>query len=267
MKCNAFVRDEEVQRFPHRYIESPDGHALQSNCKMHDAFRAHFRDRFARYPDLPVQEFRSYLADFPRCGEAEAASCESLVSECKVRDALKQVGLNKSLGLEGLPYEVYLKISHMFIPILTELFNHWFAQGAIPGSITKNMITLLKKEDRHVWEDLDDYRLITLLNTELKILARVLANRLQLVISYLIGLEHNNVVKERSIQDNLPLVREILEWLKDDTKTALTNLDQSKTFDRVDHRLLAPDSNRSSANGSACCTGERKAFGSERSVR
>ena len=65
------------------------------------------------------------------------------------------------------------------------------------------------------------------------ILAWVLANRLQLVISDLIGPEQNYAVKGRSIQDNLLLVREILETLKDDTEAALINLDQSKTFDRV----------------------------------
>ena len=80
-------------------------------------------------------EFRSYLADFPRFGVAEAASCEGVVTECEVRDALKQVGLNKSPGLDGLPYEVYLRMSHMFVPILTDMFNHWFAQGAIPGCV------------------------------------------------------------------------------------------------------------------------------------
>ena len=58
----------------------------------------------------------------------------------------------------------------MFVLILTDVFNHWFAQGAIPGCITKGVITLLKKEGRHVRGELDDYRTITLLNTELKIL-------------------------------------------------------------------------------------------------
>ena len=82
------------------------------------------------------------------------------------------------------------------------MLNHWFAQGAIPGSVTKGMITLLKKGGRHVWKEQDDYRLITLLNTELKILAWVLANRLQLVISDLIRPEQNYAGK-RSIQDNL----------------------------------------------------------------
>ena len=123
----------------------------------------------------------------------------------------------------------------MFVPILTDMFNHWFAQGAIPGSITKG----IKKEGRHVREEPDDYRPITLLNTELKILARVLANRVQLVISYLIGPEQNYAVKGKWIQDNLHLMRRILEGIEDDTEAARINLDQSKAFDRVDHRFLA----------------------------
>ena len=118
---------------------------------------------------------------------AEAASCEGVVTECEVHDALKQVGLNKSPGLDGLPNEVHLRMLHMFVPILTDMFNHWFAQWAILGSVSKSVISLLKKGGRRVWEGLDDYRPITQLNTELKILARVLANRLQLVISDLIG--------------------------------------------------------------------------------
>ena len=200
---------------------------------MHNVFRVHFHDNFAHCLDLPVQEFRSYLADFSHLWEADGASCEGLLTECEVRDALKQVGLYKSPRLDGLTNEVYLRRSHMSVSIQTDMFNHWFAQGAIPGSVTQGVTTLLKKGGRHVWEEFDDCRPITLLNTELKILARVLANRLQLVISDLIWLEQNYAVKGRSIQDNL--AREILEGLE----AAMINLDQSKAFDRVDHRFLA----------------------------
>ena len=187
MKSNAIARVEEVRRFSHRYIDSvksPDGCVLQSNREMHDAFRAYFRDRFAHWPDLLLQEFRSYLSDLPRFGEVEAASCEGLVTVCEVRDALKQVGLYKWPG-----QDVYLGLLHMFMPILTDVFNHLFAQGAIPGSVTMGVIILLKKGGWHVWEGLDDYSPITPLNTELQILSRDLANRLQLVISDLIDPE------------------------------------------------------------------------------
>ena len=131
-------------------IGRSDGHAIRSNCEMRGAFQAHFRDRFARCPDLPVQEFLCYLADFPCLGEAGVDSCEGLVTECEVGYALKLVGLNKLPVLDGLPNEVYLRMSHMFVPILTDMFNHCFALGAIPRSITKGGTTLLKKASRHI---------------------------------------------------------------------------------------------------------------------
>ena len=101
------------------------------------------------------------------------------------------------------------------------------------------MITLLKKGGKHVWEGLDDYRPINLLDTELKILARVLANRLQVVISDLIGPEQTYAVKERSIQYYLHLIRVVLEAIEDGTEAALISLDQSKAFNRVNYRFLA----------------------------
>ena len=128
---------------------------------------------------------------------------------------------------------------HMFFPILMDVFNHWLAQGAILSSITKGVITLQKKGGRHVWEELDNYRPITLLSTELKISYQVLANRLQLVVSDLVGPEQNYAVKGRSIQDNLHLVHGILERMEYDTEAVLISLDQSIAFDRVDHQFLA----------------------------
>ena len=186
VKYNVFTHGEEVRRFPHQYIKfvkSLDGHALWSNHDMRVAFQVHFHDCFALYPDLLVQEFHSYLADFPDLREVEVASYESLVTECEVCNVLKQDDLKKLSELDGLPYDVYLRMLHMLVPILTDLFNHWFAQGAIHGSIIKSVITILKKGGRHVWEDLDDYRPIILLNIELNILAQALANHLQIVIS------------------------------------------------------------------------------------
>ena len=109
MKSNTTAREEEVRMFPGRCIDSvksPARRVLRSKREMRDAFRAHIRDRFARYPDLPLQEFQSYLADFPCFCFPEADACESVVTECEVRDALKQIDLNKSPALDGLPYEV-----------------------------------------------------------------------------------------------------------------------------------------------------------------
>ena len=60
VKCNVLVREEKVPMFLFQNIESVkslDGHVLRSNREMCEAFRTHFRDCFARCPDLPVHEF------------------------------------------------------------------------------------------------------------------------------------------------------------------------------------------------------------------
>ena len=75
-----------------------------------------------------------------------------------------------------------------------------------------------------------------MLNTDLKILAKILANHLQTVLSCLICPEQTCAVKGRTTQDSLHLVRTIVE--KVDGNAALINLDQSKAFDRVDHGFL-----------------------------
>ena len=46
-------------------------------------------------------------------------------------------------------------------------------------------------------------------------------------------------VRGRLIQDNLHLIREILEVLGDGGEAALISSDQSKAFDKVDHWFLA----------------------------
>ena len=63
---------------------------------------------------------------------------------------MKQVELIQLPGLDSLPYEVYLRLSHMFVPIQTYVFNYWFAQETISEHITKRVIALLKKSGKHV---------------------------------------------------------------------------------------------------------------------
>ena len=55
----------------------------------------------------------------------------------------------------------------------------------------------------------------------------------------IIGPEQTYAVKGRSIRDNLHLISEVLDGIKDVTEAALISLDPSKAFDRVDHRFLA----------------------------
>ena len=46
------------------------------------------------------------------------------------------------------------------------------------------------------------------------------------------------MVKGKSAQNNLHLIRRVIEGIEDDPDVTLISLYQSKAFDRVDHRFL-----------------------------
>jgi len=66
-------------------------------------------------------------------------------------------------------------------------------------SIIGSHITLVPKSDNAI--KISDFRPISLLNTSVKILTKLLANRLQLLMSYLVHRNQYGFIKHRSIQD------------------------------------------------------------------
>lgn len=113
----------------------------------------------------------------------------------------------------------------MFVHRLAIVFKKRFNPGSIHQKITGRVITLLR-ENNQDGDWVENFRLIILLSTDLKILARVLTSRLQIVADKLIGPEQTCAVKGRTIQDNLHLLCTILNEVDDGTGTPLVNLDQ-----------------------------------------
>ena len=69
---------------------------------------------WTREPELSSVQFDANLVDFSRLKPTEAARCEECVTEDEIRLMLKTVGTDKTPTIDGLPYEVYLRLSHMF---------------------------------------------------------------------------------------------------------------------------------------------------------
>ena len=133
---------------------------------------------FTREPGLSSALFDTYHTDFPRLLVAEAAGCESCITEDDIQKAMNSVGSDKSPGIDGLPYEVYLRLSHMFAPLLATIYNNWMRQSSIPRRFNRGIVKLLRK-DKHGGDGISNFRPLTMLNTDLKILAKILADRLQ----------------------------------------------------------------------------------------
>ncbi|CAM4682067.1 unnamed protein product, partial [Caretta caretta] len=101
----------------------------------------------------------------------------------------------------------------------------------------ESLLALLpKKGDLH---DLRNWHPISLLSTDYKIVAKAISLRLGSVLADVIHPDQTYTILDRSIFDNLFLVRDLLELgRRDGLSFALLSLDQEKAFDRVDHGYL-----------------------------
>ena len=106
---------------------------------------------------------------------------------------MKSVGLDKSLGIDGLPYEVYLRLSHIFVPLLATIYNNRMRHGSITRHFIRGVVKFLRK-DKHGGDGISNFRPLTMLNTDLKISAKILADHFQTILPSLICHDKSYIV-------------------------------------------------------------------------
>ena len=101
--------------------------------------------------------------------------------------------LNKSPGLDGLTVEFYRQFWNNLKNIMVKVFNNNYEKKELTNSQKKGAISLIYKKDDPL--SLNNYRPITLLNIDTKLLAYVLAQRLKKVLPSIISLDQTGYVK------------------------------------------------------------------------
>ena len=104
----------------------------------------------------------------------------------------------------------------------------------LPGSNESIVVTLFKKGDK---SDLANWRPIALSNSDLKLLTKILANRLNVIASKILSPHQYGFIQGRSIHNNINLVANALR--EPSTQGALCFLDQEESYDRVDWNYLS----------------------------
>ena len=142
----------------------------------------------------------------------------------------------KSPGLDGIPIEFY----QTFWNLIQDRYLAYIKKAQVVGfpDKTNTSATILIYKDKGETYLLVYYRPISLINTDLKILCKVLSNRMKPVLKHIIH-SSQTCVPGRQIDQTVHLLRDMIDISNEDNLgTAFVFLDQEKAFDRVNHKFL-----------------------------
>jgi hypothetical protein len=157
----------------------------------------------------------------------------------EIQQAVMQGGEKKSPGIDGIPLEFYTTYWAIIKSDPVEIYNRILQTKCIPEQFLEGVICCVPKRTTKAMMLTTDYRPITLLNADYKILARIIAKRLMNYSTII--LVHTSQYCggiERTILDALSGIRDVLGYVEStQQKACLVSLDFSSVFD-ISHTYL-----------------------------
>lgn len=114
-----------------------------------------------------------------------------------VKMTIRSLPTGKAAGLVGLPSEFYKAFMDELAPKLLEVYAEAYDNGHLPPSLREALLVMLLKPDKEP-NSCDSYRPLSMINIDTKILAKMIALRLQPLLSFLILPKQSGFVPARS---------------------------------------------------------------------
>ena len=180
------------------------------------------------------------LSEALRVSEAEAAhlSCVE-VTRAAVAAAMKRAKPGTSPGPDGLPLEVYRRFKPIFLPLLARVFQAIIRDVLLPPGFQDGVLIFLPKPGEADASNPAGFRPITLLNTDYRLFARLLASRLGSALTQIIDSQQTAFLAKRGIGENIMLMQMLPHALKAQGRSAVAVFcDFRKAYDTVDRTFL-----------------------------
>jgi hypothetical protein len=162
--------------------------------------------------------------------------CEMAYTREDVTEAINQMHPLKTPGLDGIPALFFQKYWHFVGRDVQDLALKILNDDEEPHEINKTFMFVIPKGKNP--SSPKDFRPISLCNVVMKIVTKVIANRLKHTLGDVIDIEQSAFVQGRLITDNARIAIECFHWLKKKKKgtkgVMALKLDMSKAYDRVE---------------------------------
>ena len=171
--------------------------------------------------------------DIPKITNDEKFKCDKLMTELELTKAVKAMKNGRSPGTDGLTSEFY-KLFYIDIKgILLASINYEMKTGKLSVEKRRGILTLIPKKDKNRLL-LKNWRPLTLLNTDYKIIATIIATRLKGSLPIIINDDQTGYIKGRFIGTNIRLIEDIIVFTELNRVTGiLLTIDFEKAFDSI----------------------------------
>ena len=166
----------------------------------------------------------------------EKETCDKDITLLELENAVKVMKNDKSPGNDGFPIEFYkifwndIKL-HFYNAIIYSIKT-----GMLPLTARQGIISLLPKKEKNTLL-LKNWRPLTLLNTDYKILTKSLANRIKPILCRIINNDQTGFLKHRYIGENIRLILDLINN-PDKTDGLIISVDFEKAFDSISWKFL-----------------------------
>ena len=158
---------------------------------------------------------------------------EPLVIE-EIIEAIKMLHNGKSSVSDGLPIEIYKKYRRLLSPTLLSLYNEILQEKKVHLSACRGIITLIEKSGKDS-RYISNWRPLSLLNTDYKILSKIIATRLHMVLPKLINPMQTGFMKGKNIVKSIHTLTSIIDYCnKTKTPAVIMSIDFVKVFDTIE---------------------------------
>ena len=179
--------------------------------EVHDYYRTLYKGNDCM-ANVPIEIKHNFLTPIPHITLSDdlKQKCEGVITEDELTEVLKLTKNNKSPGIDGLPYEFYKLFWDKIRDIFLRSIQHTYDQGQLSINQRRGVVSLLPKGNKDV-HYLTNWRPITLLCCDYKLISKVLATRMKTVLKYLIHPSQTGFLSDRYIGENIDTLLELIE--------------------------------------------------------